>query len=215
MLWRFAVTTALVCTLAASSWAQQSQAPQPDPPQLPVAIGNSNRSAQPLTPAGKLNYAIQRALLSPTAYLTAAAGAGFSMAIDEDSDQGYGMGGKGFARRFGDRFGTTCVSELTGSWIAASILRQDPRYFPSPKSGFGNRIGYAVSRVLVTRGDDGNSQFNASNLTGLAAGAGASIAWHRARDRSVKNYFATFGAFIGFDAASKLAKEFFGKKNKP
>ncbi|HEY3128681.1 MAG TPA: hypothetical protein VGL91_04440 [Acidobacteriota bacterium] len=206
-----AVATALLL-FAPPAHAQQPQEAIPQNLTQATAPAAGVSSVESLTSGKRFKIALGNSVLSPTAYLLAAGGAGYSMAIDEEGDRGFGMGGMGFARRFGDRFGSTVVSELAGSWIAASALHQDPRYHPSQKPAFGGRVVYAVSRVFVTRNEAGNSEFNASNLIGNAAGAGASIAWHRSRDRTASNYFTTFGAYLGFNAVSNLARELLSKR---
>ena len=48
------------------------------------------------------------------------------------------------------------------------VLHQDPRFFRLGRGGFFYRVGYAASRVFITRGDDGAAQFNASEFGGNA-----------------------------------------------
>jgi hypothetical protein len=137
------------------------------------------------------------------------------MAIDASGDRGYGMGAEGFSRRWGDRMGKATVTEFAGSWVAASLLRQDPEYYPSPDPAFVRRAVYAMSRVLITRGDSGDSQFNASNMAGIAAGVMASLAWNPARTVTSGRFFRTYGESIATNAISKLLREFIRKRKKP
>jgi hypothetical protein len=44
------------------------------------------------------------------------------------------------------------------------VLHQDPRYFVKGTGGFWRRTGYAISREVITRGDDGRNHFNTSEL---------------------------------------------------
>ena len=134
------------------------------------------------------------------------------MAVDLQSDRGYEMGGTGFMRRYADRMGTTTVSELTGSWMAASLLRQNPRYTPSSERGFGARARRALGGVVIGRKDSGEPCLNTSGLAGMALGAGASTAWHRSSDRSARNYFIALGSLAGLKAVANLSREFFRRE---
>jgi len=60
-----------------------------------------------------------------------------------------------------------------GTFVFASILRQDPRFFPNshPSSPPRHQVTPTV-RIVVTRNDKGNDVFNSSGLLGpLAAEA--------------------------------------------
>jgi hypothetical protein len=186
-----------------SPTAVPAQATPPPPPDV----------YQPLTSGGKFAYAIRHSILSPTAYLKAVAGAGYSMAINNESERGYGWGGEGFGRRVAHRMGKTTVHHLTGSWLAASALREDPRYHPSSSDGAMNRALYAASRVFVTRTDDGGDRFNTHNFIGIAASNGAATAWRPRESRGdVAKYFSRFATSLMWSAIGNLQKEFFRRR---
>ena len=204
---------AVVC-VGQSTLAQNPAAAPPAAAPAP----NSNSSlqpAQPLSPTDKFDYAIRHSLLSPMAYLKASAVAGLSMASDFSGDRAYGMGADGFARRWGDRMCKATVTELAGSWIAASTLRQDPRYHLSADPRLGGRLVYAASRVFITRGDNGDSRFNSSNLIGIAAGVGAAITWNPTKPVTSGRFLQSFGESIAVNALSKIAREFLRRQRKP
>ena len=133
------------------------------------------------------------------------------MAVDSKNDDRFGMGAAGFARRWGDQLGSSTVHQFTGGWAAASLLKQDPRYHRLSRSGIGPRLLHAVSRVVVTSNDDGDAEFNASGLIGIASGAAASTAWHRGDARSAKLFLLRFGTSVGWDAVGKLLREFLAR----
>ena len=104
--------------------------------------------------------------------------------------------------------GSRAVHEITGTWLAASLLHQDPRYYPSPQREFGPRLKYAATRPLITRGDDGSTQFNTSNLIGTMASATAATAWHPHETDHTKKWFTRVGTGLALDSAWKVAREF-------
>lgn len=212
---RFVLTSLL---LLAPNWilAQDPQATDTDSVQATSsAAQNSVPQPDRLTPGGKFNYAVHDSLLSPLSYIKAVAGAGYSEAINSKGDRGFGWGPDGFAKRFGDRMGGTIIHDFGGYWIVASLLHQDPRYHPSPDRRFGHRILYAASRVFVTRGDDGDPQFNVSNLIGMAASNAAQIAWTPHQDFTAARYSRRMVKSIGMNMGSKIVKEFLTRRKNP
>jgi hypothetical protein len=61
---------------------------------------------------------------------------------------------------------------------------------------------------VITRGDDGRSQINTSELAGNALAAGVSNAYTPAADRSLGNTTTKWGEQIGFDTFFNVLKEF-------
>lgn len=198
--------------ILAQELAEENQGPS----QITVPpTQTSTHKAELLKPGGKFKYAVHDSILSPMSYAKAVAGAGYSMAVNTAGDRGFGWGAEGFSRRFGDRMGGTMIHDFAGYWVTASLLHQDPRYYHSPKRDFRNRLVYAVSRVFVTHGDNGDSQFNASNMVGIAASNAAQIGWTPGQDFTGQRYFRRFGKSIALNMGAKIIKEFFTKEKTP
>jgi hypothetical protein len=97
---------------------------------------------------------------------------------------------------------------MTGA-ILPTLLRQDPRYFPSGKGSFLHRTGYSVSRIFVTRGDNGRQQFNYSEIVGSALSAGISTySYHPQGDRNLPNALSVWATQMGYDTITLAVKEF-------
>lgn len=106
-------------------------------------------------------------------------------------------------------FGTT--ARFFQDFALPSLFKQDPRYHrKGGRHSTGERIKHAVSRVFVTRGDNGNDQFNASFLLGGAITAGISNVWEREENKTVGRSFRRWGFNIGFSALGNIAAEFLG-----
>jgi hypothetical protein len=75
---------------------------------------------------------------------------------------------------------------MTGA-ILPSLLHQAPRYYQLGHGTFKHRLGYAISRIFVSRSDSGNTVFNASEGLGGAVAAGIANTYHPAGDRTVAN----------------------------
>jgi hypothetical protein len=68
------------------------------------------------------------------------------------------------AKYYGGAFADQAIGNIMTEGVFPVALHQDPRYFVKGTGGFSNRTGYAISREVVTRGDDGRTHFNTSEL---------------------------------------------------
>src|SRR6202034_515598 len=79
---------------------------------------------------------------------------------------GYGEGFGGYAKRYGATYGTRVTSTMFGAAIFPSLFHQDPRYFYRGKGKVITRALYAISTVVICKGDNGHWQPNYSNVLG-------------------------------------------------
>jgi hypothetical protein len=174
---------------------------------LPNFLTLENASQMPpLTPGQKFK-AVAKGTFDPVQFSYYFVLAGISQA--ENSEPGYGQGWEGYGKRFGAIFGDTTIENFMVGAVFPSVLRQDPRYFQKGKGGFARRWGYALSRILVTRGDSGREQFNASEFFGSALAAGISTySYHPRGDKTVDNALSVWGTQVGLDAVGNTVKEF-------
>jgi hypothetical protein len=133
--------------------------------------------------------------------------AGISQA--ENSEEGYGQGAEGYAKRYGASWADGTIENFMTGAILPSILRQDPRYFQNGHGGFWSRTEYAISRIFVTRTDSGNHTFNASEVVGSAMAAAISTySYHPREDRNLANTASVWGTQVGYDTLTLVVKEF-------
>ena len=127
----------------------------------------------------------------------------------ENSEAGYGQGAQGYGKRFGAATADGTIENFMTSAVLPSLLRQDPRFFQSGHGGFRRRTWYALTRILVTRGDNGKSQFNYSEVFGSAFSAAVSTySYHPHADRRVGNTAKVWGTQVGYDSLTYVVKEF-------
>jgi len=160
---------------------------------------------KPLTPRQKFKLAFDDSF-DPTAFLVAAVFAGSSMA--QRQYPSFGQGAAGFGKYYGGAFADQAFGNIMTEAFLPIALHQDPRYFTKGKGGFLKRTGYAISREVITRNDDGHCHFNTSELLGNAIAAGISNAYYPAADRSFGNTFNKWGQQIGLDTGFNIMKEF-------
>jgi hypothetical protein len=142
----------------------------------------------------------------------------------ENNEPGYGQGWVGYAKRYGSTAGDSMIENFMTGAVLPSILHQDPRFFQSGRGGFFKRTGYAASRIVVTRGDSGHSQFNFSEVFGSATAAAISTYSYHPRstfistptnphqfvgsDRTLSHVASTWETQLTLDAITIMVKEF-------
>jgi hypothetical protein len=99
-------------------------------------------------------------------------------------------------------------SAFFGRYLYASLLKQDPRYYPSTSGSFLGRATYAVSRILITRRDSGDRTLNTSYFLGVLTSVAIATAYRPYWTRSSSSTFKTFGSTMGSDAGINLLHEF-------
>ena len=180
---------------------------------MPTGQNGVTARVTPLFARGKFNYFLRRSFLSPMPYGTAIAAGAFGEWTDDDHHHHSKPGdfaadsATRAARSFA--FGTT--ANFFEKFVYASLFKQDPRYYKSEKTGAGARIGYAISRLFVTRSDQGARQFNSSFIAGGLTTAGLSNAWEREERQTAAGTMKRFGLHVGFAAAANILHEFIGK----
>jgi hypothetical protein len=160
---------------------------------------------KPLTPGEKMKVALDDSF-DPSAFLVAGIFAGLSMAQKQYS--AFGTGAQGFGKYYGGAFADQAIGNIMSEGLFPVALHQDPRYFVKSTGGFWKRTGYAMSREVITRGDDGRNHFNTSELAGNAVAAGISNLYYPAVNRSFGNTANKWGQQIALDTFFNVAKEF-------
>ncbi len=173
----------------------------------------------PLTSGQKFKLAVQ--YLNPYTFVFVAGEAGVNQALNSPSE--YGQGAEGYGKRYGAGFadGLTAAILITG--VYPSLLRQDPRYYRLGDGSFSHRVGYAVSRILVTRQDSGRKAFNVSEVLGSFSSSSLAVTYYPKSQRDFSDVAERAGIQFAFDAGFNVLKEFypeiehklFGRKRKP
>jgi hypothetical protein len=167
---------------------------------------DKNGNIIPLT-AGQKFKVVARGAFDPVQIPWYAILSGISQA--ENSEPGYGQGWEGYGKRFGAYAADGTIENFFVGAILPSIFRQDPRFFPSGKGSFAHRAGYAVSRIVITRGDNGQKEFNISETLGSAMSATISTySYHPRADRTIGNTASVWVSQMGYDAITIMLKEF-------
>ena len=181
----------MMCALCpSSSMAQRTTAALPSAPSA-IRTGEwahsfrnvspAERPYRPLTSSQKFRH-FARSLYSPYTFASGLYDATWNQATG--AEYRYGGGMEGWGKRLGCAYSDAAAGQFFGYFLFPALLHQDPRYFPMYHGSILARLKHAASRVVITRGDDGSSQFNASGVLGMAATSIAENLWLPAGQRS-------------------------------
>ncbi len=174
---------------------------------LPNFLTVENADNIPPLTAGQKFKVVGRSLIDPSEFVLIGFVAGLGQA--SDSNPSYGQGAQGYAKRYGTSYADNAVENFMSSAVLPSMLHQDPRYYQLGRGGFWRRVGHAVGRVVITRSDAGQRQFNYSEVFGAGMAAAISTySYHPESERRLGNVAGVWTTQIGWDVATYLIKEF-------
>ena len=131
-----------------------------------------------------------------------------AMAEGTDTHPQLGKGMAGFGRYYWRGF----VDKTDGNYLVIfalpTVFHQDERYFALGQGGFWKRMGYSVSRVVVTPNYKGHPSFNVSELLGRGIAQGISISYYPSHSRTAGALTQKYAFAIGRDALTNAFREF-------
>jgi hypothetical protein len=140
-------------------------------------------SAPLLTVEQKWQFFVQETF-TPFTIVASAATAGESQITN--TDPRYGVGSIAMAKRFGAASADNVSQNFFSDFVMASLLHEDNKYRRrGEQHGFWSRVGYAISRSVITHKDTGGNTVNWSNFTGTALSVGLSNAYYPMRSRNL------------------------------
>jgi hypothetical protein len=174
---------------------------------LPNFLTVENADKIPPLTSGQKFKVVARGVFDPFEFVLIGFVTGLGQA--SDSNPSYGQGAQGFAKRYGTAYADNAIENFMASAVFPSVLHQDPRYYQLGEGGFLKRAAHAVSRVVITRSDSGQTQLNYSELLGGAtAGAISTYTYHPESERGFGNVASVWASQMGWDAVTYMIKEF-------
>lgn len=171
-----------------------------------LTVEDPEQKVVPLTVKQKFEL-FAKETFDPFTVVSSAAGAALSQ-IDNDNPK-YGHGAGPYAQRVGAAVADVTTQNFFSDAVLASLLHEDPRYFRrGPEFGVWYRVGYALSRVAITRTDKGTDRFNYSGMIGMGMGIALSNAYYPDSSVNAEEVGARFGTSLAASALGNLLPEF-------
>jgi len=137
--------------------------------------------------------------------------AGISQA--ENSYPEFHQGAAGYGRYYWHTFADQTVENYMVEFALPTVLHQDSRYYTLGRGGLFKRTAYSFSRVLITRTDEGNETFNASEIVGAGAASGISSLYYPSTERTWTKVGQHWLTNVSLDGLTFVVKEFWPDVN--
>jgi hypothetical protein len=138
--------------------------------------------------------------------------AGFAM--NGGSYPEFHQGLKGYGRYYWHTLADTIDENFMVGGVGPVIFHQDNRFYTLGHGGFRKRSFYAITRVLVSRKDDGDATFNFAEIIGSGAASGVSSLYYPTRYRTWTKVGQKWLTSDIIDGANFMLKEFWPDINK-
>jgi len=165
----------------------------------------------PLTSWQKLKLAANNSVALSTIF-SAAAGAAYGQAVNSPS--GYRQGAEGYGKRFGADMARSASENLFGTFLLASALHQDPRFYVRKNLSFMQSVEYSANRVIFTRSDSGEKEINYSGLIGPLMAEGLANAYYPDENRTVGSTFTRYASDLGWRFGGNLLRQYWPSINR-
>ena len=142
----------------------------------------------------------------PVVFVPALISGGYG--ILKDSDPRYGTDSAGFGERFGAGMLRQGTMRGFSDGLLPAIFHEDPRYYRRAAGSFASRTGYAVSRVVIARKDEGGNGFNFSDTLGRGMAAALTEAYYPAVSVTNTDVFRTWGVSLAGLGGINVFQEF-------
>jgi hypothetical protein len=164
-----------------------------------------NQKLPPQSPKEKLWQTTQDSF-DYSSFIFVGALAGVSQA--ENSVPEFHQGAAGYGRYYWHTFADQTDENYWVEFLLPVTLHQDSRYYTLGRGGLLKRAGYAVTRIMITRKDDGGETFNTSEVIGAGASAGISNLYYPSQERTWTKTGQRWALNVGLDGATFLIREF-------
>ena len=117
------------------------------------------------------------------------------------------QGAAGYGRYYWHTLADAINENTFVEFIVPSIMHQDTRYYTLGKGPFAKRLGYAFSRVAITRSDSGHETFNFSEFAGAGAFSGVANLYYPSTERTLTKTYQRWITNLAIDSCVFAFKE--------
>jgi hypothetical protein len=164
-----------------------------------------NEKLPPQSPKEKLWQTTQDSF-DYSSFIFVGALAGISQA--ENSVPEFHQGAAGYGRYYWHTLADQTDENYWVEFLFPVTLHQDSRYYTLGRGSLLKRASYAVTRIAITRKDDGGETFNFSEVIGAGASAGISNLYYPSPERTWTKTGQRWALNVGLDGATFLIREF-------
>jgi hypothetical protein len=169
------------------------------------AAVSADTELPPLTTREKYSLALQDSV-DYSSFVWSGMLAGQSMALRSYPELRNGIAG--YSRYYWRAFADQASGSFFTEAFVPALTHEDPRYYTRGHGGFFHRVGYALSRIAVTKTDSGGMGFNYSEVAGNALEAGLSNLYYPPEERSLHNTAINYLSQLEAASINNIVREF-------
>jgi hypothetical protein len=139
-------------------------------------------------------------------------GSAYNQATDRPS--GYHQGLEGYGKRVGSGLARSASDNLFGTFLLASALHQDPRFFVKRNLSFKESAKYAAVRLVYTSSDSGERVINYSGLIGPLMAEGLANAYYPDENRTAGSTLTRYASDLAWRYAGNLLRQYWPSINR-
>jgi hypothetical protein len=103
----------------------------------------------------------------------------------DDSDEEWGQGAQGYAKRFGAAYTDSFIGNFFGNAVLTSWWHEDPRYYQKGTGSWEGRALWAATSTVWCKRDKGTWGPNYANVAGNLIGSAIARIYYPASERHV------------------------------
>ena len=126
----------------------------------------------------------------------------------DNSPTGWEQGWDAYGKRFGSSMARGASTEFFGTFVLASVVHEDPRFYAEINPPFFHAVKYSLQRVFVSRNDDGHDVMSWSRLGGPMLAEGLANVYYPDRNRTVGDTFLRYGLDLASRAGGNMFREY-------
>ena len=124
------------------------------------------------------------------------------------SEPEFGHGAVAYGRYYWHGLADNTDGNLMTEFIVPVVAHEDPRFYTLGHGGAFKRTVYSVSRLVITRSDNGHPTPNLAEIVGNGASAGISNLYYPRGERDWTKTGQRWVLQVGIDGVANLVKEF-------
>ena len=125
-----------------------------------------------------------------------------------NSPSGFEQGWGAYGKRFGASMARGTSTLFFGTFVLASAMHEDPRFYAESNPRVFHAIKYSLQRVFISRSDDGRDIMSWSKLGGPLLAEGLATVYYPDRNRTVGDTFLRYGVDLASRASGNMFREY-------
>jgi hypothetical protein len=119
----------------------------------------------------------------------------------------FGQGARGYGRYYWHTLADAINENMFVEFIVPTVMREDTRYYTLGRGDLAKRLGYAFTRIVITRSDSGHETFNFSEIAGAGMFSGVANLYYPSQERTLTKTYQRWITNIAIDGCTFAFKE--------